>query len=80
MPGLGALTAALGGTTLEIPGQFAAFESEPLDAAVEVVGAPTVEIAVSAPTGSATLFAKLYDVGPGGGDDAARRAWWRRWR
>ena len=66
VPGLGALTSALGGTTLEIPGQFAAFESEPLDAAVEVVGAPTVEIAVSSPEGSATLFAKLYDVGPGG--------------
>jgi ABC-2 type transport system ATP-binding protein len=66
VPGLGALTAALGGTTLEIPGQFAAFESAPLDAAVEVVGAPTVEIAVAAPGGSATLFAKLYDVGPGG--------------
>jgi ABC-2 type transport system ATP-binding protein len=66
VPGLGALTSALGGTTLEIPGQFAAFESEPLDAAVEVVGAPTVRIAVSAPGGSATLFAKLYDVGPGG--------------
>ena len=42
VPGLGSLTAALGGTTLEIPGQFAAFDSEPLDAAVEVVGAPTV--------------------------------------
>jgi ABC-2 type transport system ATP-binding protein len=66
VPGVGALTAALGGTTLEIPGQFAAFQSAPLDAAVEVVGAPTVEIAVSAPGGSATLFAKLYDVGPGG--------------
>jgi ABC-2 type transport system ATP-binding protein len=66
VPGVGALTAALGGTTLEIPGQFAAFESAPLDAAVEVVGAPTVELAVSAPGGTATLFAKLYDVGPGG--------------
>jgi ABC-2 type transport system ATP-binding protein len=67
IPGLGALTSALGGTTLEIPGQFAAFESEPLDAAVEVVGAPTVELDVAAPGGSATLFAKLYDVAPGGG-------------
>jgi ABC-2 type transport system ATP-binding protein len=67
IPGLGALTSALGGTTLEIPGQFAAFESEPLEAAVEVVGAPTVQLAVSAPGGSATLFAKLYDVAPGGG-------------
>jgi ABC-2 type transport system ATP-binding protein len=67
VPGLGALTAALGGTTLEIPGQSAAFESAPLDAAVDVVGAPTVQITVSAPGGSATLFAKLYDVAPGGG-------------
>ncbi|TFV90612.1 alpha/beta fold hydrolase [Blastococcus sp. CT_GayMR16] len=67
VPGLGALTAALGGTTLEIPGQFARFDSEPLDGAVEVVGAPTTEIAVAAPGGTATLFAKLYDVAPGGG-------------
>jgi ABC-2 type transport system ATP-binding protein len=67
VPGLGALTSALGGTTLEIPGQFAAFESEPLDAAIEVVGATRVELAVAAPGGSATLFAKLYDVAPGGG-------------
>jgi ABC-2 type transport system ATP-binding protein len=67
VPGLGAVTAALGGATLEIPGQFAAFQSEPLDDAVEVVGAPTVDLAVSSPSGSATLFAKLYDVGPDGG-------------
>ena len=67
VPGLGALTAALGGTTLEIPGQSASFESAPLDAAVEVVGAPTVDLEVSSAGGSATLFAKLYDVGPGGG-------------
>jgi ABC-2 type transport system ATP-binding protein len=67
VPGLGSLTSALGGQAVEIPGQFAAFDSEPLDAAVEVVGAPTADIAVSSPTGEATLFAKLYDVGPGGG-------------
>src|SRR4051794_34802682 len=66
VPGLGALSAALGGSTLEIPGQFAAFQSAPLKSAVEVVGAPTTEIAVSAPSGTATLFAKLYDVAPGG--------------
>jgi ABC-2 type transport system ATP-binding protein len=66
VPGLGALGAALAGTTVEIPGQFAAFDSEPLDAAVEVVGASTVDLAVSSPSGSATLFAKLYDVAPGG--------------
>ncbi|WP_244274127.1 alpha/beta fold hydrolase [Geodermatophilus obscurus] len=66
VPGLGSLTSALGGAAVEIPGQFAAFATEPLDEAVEVVGAPTVEIAVASPTGSATLFAKLYDVGPDG--------------
>ncbi|HEV7870911.1 MAG TPA: alpha/beta fold hydrolase [Modestobacter sp.] len=66
VPGLGAVTAALGGATIEIPGQFAAFDSEPLDEAVDVVGAPTGTLAVSAPEGTATLFAKLYDVGPDG--------------
>ncbi|MGY1634724.1 alpha/beta fold hydrolase [Geodermatophilus sp. SYSU D01186] len=66
-PGLGAVTAALGGTTIEIPGQAAAFDSRPLDEAVEVVGAATVDLAVAAPSGTATLFAKLYDVGPDGG-------------
>ncbi len=67
VPGLGSLGAALGGTAVEIPGQFAVFASRPLDAAVEVVGAPTVTLAVSSPSGSATLFAKLYDSGPDGG-------------
>jgi ABC-2 type transport system ATP-binding protein len=67
VPGLGSLGAALGGTSVEIPGQFAAFASEPLEGAVEVVGAPTVQLAVSSPSGSATLFAKLYDAGPDGG-------------
>jgi ABC-2 type transport system ATP-binding protein len=67
VPGLGTITAALGGQAVEIPGQFAAFDSEPLDEAVEVVGAPTVDLAVSSASGSATLFAKVYDVAPGGG-------------
>jgi ABC-2 type transport system ATP-binding protein len=67
LPGLGSLGSALGGTAVEIPGQFATFAGRPLDAAVEVVGAPTVELAVSSPSGSATLFAKLYDAAPGGG-------------
>ena len=66
VPGLGSLGAALGGATVEIPGQFAAFDSADLTAPVEVVGAPTVDLTVSSPSGTATLFAKLYDVGPGG--------------
>ena len=67
VPGIGSLSGALGGASIEIPGQFAAFDTEPLESAVEVVGAPTVELAVSSPSGTATLFAKLYDVAPGGG-------------
>ncbi|WP_409331011.1 alpha/beta fold hydrolase [Trujillonella humicola] len=67
VPGLGAVSAALGGATVEIPGQFAAFDSRPLPEAVEVVGAPTVDLAVSSPSGTAVLFAKLYDVAPEGG-------------
>ncbi|MGY1653556.1 alpha/beta fold hydrolase [Geodermatophilus sp. SYSU D01119] len=66
VPGLGSIASALAGTAVEIPGQFAAFSTEPLDEAVEVVGAPTVELAVASPSGTATLFAKLYDVGPDG--------------
>jgi ABC-2 type transport system ATP-binding protein len=66
LPGLGGVTAALGGTTLEIPGQSAAFDSAPLSDALDVVGAPTVTVGVSAPSGTATLFAKLYDVAPDG--------------
>jgi ABC-2 type transport system ATP-binding protein len=66
VPGLGGVAAALGGTTLEIPGQFAAFDSAGLTAALDVVGAPTVTLEVSAPNGTATLFAKLYDVAPDG--------------
>jgi ABC-2 type transport system ATP-binding protein len=66
VPGLGSLASALSGAAFEIPGQFAAFQSEPLVDAVEVVGASTIDLAVAAPGGSATLFAKLYDVGPDG--------------
>ena len=67
VPGLGAVGAALGGATVEIPGQFAAFDSAPLSDALEVVGTTTTTLAVSSPSGTATLFAKLYDVGPDGG-------------
>nr|WP_246324416.1 alpha/beta fold hydrolase [Petropleomorpha daqingensis] len=66
VPGLGALGSALSGQSVEIPGQFAAFGSAPLRSAIEVVGAPTVDLDVTSPTGRATLFAKLYDVGPDG--------------
>jgi ABC-2 type transport system ATP-binding protein len=65
LPGLGSLGSALGGLG-EIPGQFAAFQGRPLGTAIDIVGASRVTLAVSSPTGSATLFAKLYDVAPDG--------------
>jgi len=66
VPGLGSLGAALGGQSIEVPGQFAAFDSRRLTTAVDVVGAPTVPVDVFAGGGKATLFAKLYDVAPDG--------------
>jgi len=68
VPGLGSLSAlgsALGGTGGDIPGQYAAFTSAPLAASLDVVGAPGLDLVVSSPSGSATLFAKLYDSDPG---------------
>ncbi|MPQ98209.1 alpha/beta fold hydrolase [Modestobacter sp. I12A-02628] len=66
IPALGAISAALGGTTIEIPGQFARFDTEPLDEGVDVVGATQVQLTVASTTGTATLFAKLYDVAEDG--------------
>jgi ABC-2 type transport system ATP-binding protein len=69
LPGTGAgmLATALGRSALEIPGQHAVFESAPLAANTDVVGAPTVRIRAASPTGEAVLFVKLYDVDPDGG-------------
>ncbi|MCA2213628.1 alpha/beta fold hydrolase [Jidongwangia harbinensis] len=67
LPGVGErLTTLLGGVAGDIPGQFATFESAPVDRTVEVVGAPTVRLRAASPTGTATLFVKLYDVDPAG--------------
>ena len=50
----------------DVPGQFAVFQSDPLEHAVDVVGAPTVRLRAASPTGEATLFVKLYDVDQSG--------------
>ncbi len=63
LPGVGQLASLVGGASLDVPGQYATFDSEPVRQAVEVVGAPTVRIRASSPTGEAVLFVKLYDVG-----------------
>ncbi|UCM86986.1 alpha/beta fold hydrolase [Streptomyces marincola] len=69
VPGLGALSeaTALGfGVSLDIPGQYASFESEPLDEALRVTGTPTVRLHVRSDAPSAVLFAKVYDIAPDG--------------
>jgi ABC-2 type transport system ATP-binding protein len=65
VPGLGQIGSALGSIG-DIPGQSAAFTGPPLRTALDVVGAPSVALAISSPTGRATLFAKLYDVAADG--------------
>ena len=69
LPGAaGRLSAALGGVTADIPGQYATFQSTPVAGAIEVVGAPTVQLRAASPTGEATLFVKLYDVDQSGAE------------
>jgi ABC-2 type transport system ATP-binding protein len=86
LPGLGALSGlsgfGTGGTDVDMPGQSATFDSEPLNAPVQLTGAARVRIRVQGPgvagrghggENQPTLFAKVYDVGPGGQATPARR-------
>ncbi|WP_106397224.1 alpha/beta fold hydrolase [Actinocorallia populi] len=73
LPGLGALSTlgSLGGVpSLDMAGQNATFTTEPLDSSLRVTGSPRVRIRTDR---EATLFAKLYDVAPGGRATLARR-------
>ncbi|MBK3642822.1 CocE/NonD family hydrolase [Streptomyces sp. MBT33] len=73
LPGLGgagglAQLSSLGvGVSLDFPGQFARFESAPVRSGLRVTGSPTVTVHVKSTSDDAVLFAKVYDVGPGGG-------------
>ncbi|WP_308170253.1 ATP-binding cassette domain-containing protein [Acrocarpospora catenulata] len=65
IPGFGSLlggnnSAGLG-AALDLPGQSAAFESDPLPRRVHLTGSPTARIRVYG-DGEVTLFAKLYDA------------------
>jgi ABC-2 type transport system ATP-binding protein len=60
------LSALLNGTGGDVPGQFAAFRSAPLARSADVVGSPRLRLRAASPTGTATLFVKLYDVDPSG--------------
>ena len=67
LPGVGGqLSSLLGGVAGDLPGQHATFDSAPVGSAIDVAGAPGVRLRVASPTGSATLFVKLYDVGQDG--------------
>ncbi|MDQ1697889.1 MAG: hypothetical protein QOJ03_3242, partial [Frankiaceae bacterium] len=64
----------------DAPGTFVAWKSKPLTAELDVVGIPTAHLHLSAPTTASAaattqllLFAKIYDVGPGGNVDLVHR-------
>ncbi|MEU7716960.1 CocE/NonD family hydrolase [Streptomyces tibetensis] len=65
--GLGQLSTLGLGVSLDFPGQFAAFESAPMREDLQITGSPTATVHVKSTSDDAVLFAKLYDVGPGGG-------------
>ncbi|MFK0116887.1 CocE/NonD family hydrolase [Streptomyces sp. NPDC090994] len=73
LPGLGAAgglsqLSSLGiGVSLDFPGQYAAFESAPVRGDLQITGSPTVTVHVESTSDQAVLFAKMYDVAPGGG-------------
>ncbi|GAA1176729.1 CocE/NonD family hydrolase [Kitasatospora gansuensis] len=69
VPGVGALSqlSSVGaGLAIDFPGQYASFDSAPLDSVLHLTGAPTVAVRVRADRPDAVLFAKLYDLGPDG--------------
>ncbi|MFD4034882.1 alpha/beta fold hydrolase [Streptomyces sp. NPDC058637] len=64
--GLSQLSSLGVGLSLDFPGQYARYDSEPLDTSLRVTGSPTVRVNVRASQGDAVLFGKVYDVSPDG--------------
>ncbi|MFE6662809.1 alpha/beta fold hydrolase [Streptomyces sp. NPDC057697] len=64
--GLARLSSLGVGLSVDFPGQYARFESAPLDKPLSVTGTPTVQVDVRAGHGDAVLFGKVYDVSPDG--------------
>ncbi|WP_217251639.1 alpha/beta fold hydrolase [Streptomyces sp. AC602_WCS936] len=64
--GLSQLSSLGIGVSLDFPGQHAAFESAPLEEDLRITGSPTATVHVESTKDEAVLFAKVYDVGPGG--------------
>jgi ABC-2 type transport system ATP-binding protein len=73
LPGLGSAAGGLAqlsslgvSISLDFPGQYAAFESAPVKDDLQITGSSKVTVHVKSTSDDAVLFAKLYDVGPGG--------------
>ncbi|AQS69524.1 ABC transporter ATP-binding protein [Streptomyces pactum] len=64
--GLSQLSSLGLGVSLDFPGQYAAFESAPVREDLQITGSPTATVHVESTSDEAVLFAKVYDVGPGG--------------
>ncbi|MCX4786791.1 alpha/beta fold hydrolase [Streptomyces sp. NBC_01221] len=64
--GLSRLSSLGVGLSVDFPGQYARFDSAPLDESLRVTGSPTVRVDVEAQRGDAVLFGKVYDVSPDG--------------
>lgn len=64
--GLSQLSSFGMGLALDFPGQFARFDSRPLDTSLQVTGSPAVRVTVKADSDDAVLFGKVYDVSPDG--------------
>ncbi|MFE1023166.1 alpha/beta fold hydrolase [Streptomyces sp. NPDC058818] len=64
--GLSQLSSLGLGVSLDFPGQFAAFESAPVREDLQITGSPTATVHVKSTRDEAVLFAKVYDVAPGG--------------
>ena len=62
---IGSVAGGLGGLAIDMPGQTAVFDSDPLGAPLRVTGAPTIKLRVSG-ADDIVAFVKLYDVGSNG--------------
>ncbi len=51
---------------IDIPGQFAVFESAAFESDMQVLGAPVIDVQIASSTGDAVIFGKVYDVDPDG--------------
>ncbi|MGB5935271.1 MAG: alpha/beta fold hydrolase [Ornithinimicrobium sp.] len=67
IPGVGSLLGEVSTYALAaLPGQFVAFDTEPLDEALVVAGQPQVSLDLTSSGQASSLFVSLWEVQPGG--------------